>query len=198
MVIRTLLMHCAWPNAAPQKKNYVIIDGMEELLLGLRSAGYDMHIMSNYPMWYKLVEERCQLSRFLPWTFVSCDGPMQVRAGSGTHMMGRKRVVAVRVMMGVRSLASCNPSEAAASSIILMLDVTLCRVFANPILRASSARRTTSALHLAIWYSLTTGHLTWRRYKPRCPPPPTHQTCQGGRGDKLHSTGLPNRCVSVY
>eukprot|EP00873_Tetraselmis_striata_P016062 jgi/Tetstr1/436326/TSEL_025164.t1 len=59
------------------KKNYVIIDGMEELLLGLRSAGYDMHIMSNYPMWYKLVEERCQLSRFLPWTFVSCDGPMQ-------------------------------------------------------------------------------------------------------------------------
>lgn len=30
-----------------------MIDGMEELLVALGGAGYDMHIMSNYPIWYK-------------------------------------------------------------------------------------------------------------------------------------------------
>uniref|UniRef100_A0A6U1GNL7 Uncharacterized protein n=1 Tax=Tetraselmis chuii TaxID=63592 RepID=A0A6U1GNL7_9CHLO len=59
------------------RENYTMIEGMEEVLAKLQAAGYDMHIMSNYPVWYRFVEERCQLSRFLPWTFMSCEGPMQ-------------------------------------------------------------------------------------------------------------------------
>ena len=31
-----------------------------------------MHTLSNYPSWYQTIEERLGLSRYLPWTFVSC------------------------------------------------------------------------------------------------------------------------------
>jgi phosphoglycolate phosphatase-like HAD superfamily hydrolase len=30
-----------------------MIEGMEEVLAKLQAAGYDMHIMSNYPVWYR-------------------------------------------------------------------------------------------------------------------------------------------------
>jgi FMN phosphatase YigB (HAD superfamily) len=31
-----------------------------------------MHVLSNYPTWYLMIEERLGLSRYLPWSFVSC------------------------------------------------------------------------------------------------------------------------------
>jgi HAD superfamily hydrolase (TIGR01509 family) len=45
---------------------------MEPLLQRLHSAGVPMHALSNYPVWYELIEEQLQLSRFLAWSFVSC------------------------------------------------------------------------------------------------------------------------------
>jgi len=51
---------------------YRWLDGMEELLAELKQAGFSMHALSNYPVWYQLIEESLQLSRFLDWTFVSC------------------------------------------------------------------------------------------------------------------------------
>ncbi len=47
---------------------------MRNLLPGppAHAQGYNMHAMSNYPAWWRLVEERLRLSRFLRWTFVSC------------------------------------------------------------------------------------------------------------------------------
>ena len=51
---------------------YRWIDGMEELLSELHTAGAKMHAMSNYPPWYQMIEEKLQLSRFLDWSFVSC------------------------------------------------------------------------------------------------------------------------------
>lgn len=32
---------------------------------------------SNYPVWFQNIEERLQLSRYLSWSFVSCEGPMR-------------------------------------------------------------------------------------------------------------------------
>ena len=32
-----------------------------------------MHALSNYPCWYRLIEERLQLSRYVAWSFVSCE-----------------------------------------------------------------------------------------------------------------------------
>lgn len=54
------------------RASYRWIPGMEELLCELREVGCRMHAFSNYPVWYRLIEERLRLSRFLEWTFVSC------------------------------------------------------------------------------------------------------------------------------
>lgn len=55
------------------KESYAWLDGMEDLLHDLRSAEVTMHALSNYPVWYKWIEERLELSRFLEWSFVSCE-----------------------------------------------------------------------------------------------------------------------------
>ncbi len=51
---------------------YRWIDGMEELTEDLRAAAVEMHALSNYSEWYKLIEGKLALGRFLRWTFVSC------------------------------------------------------------------------------------------------------------------------------
>lgn len=67
----------------PQVSCYRYLDGVEPLLVRLKAAGYELHAMSNYPMWFRYIEERLELSRYLSWTFVSCDGPMQVGGQRG-------------------------------------------------------------------------------------------------------------------
>lgn len=54
------------------RQAYGWIDGMEELLADTRSAGYEIHAFSNYSIWYQLIDEALNLSRYLSWTFVSC------------------------------------------------------------------------------------------------------------------------------
>ena len=51
---------------------YRWLPGMEEVLDELRGSGFAMHAFSNYPIWYRLIEDRLALSRFLEWSFVSC------------------------------------------------------------------------------------------------------------------------------
>nr|XP_024370990.1 flavin mononucleotide hydrolase 1, chloroplatic-like [Physcomitrium patens]PNR57210.1 hypothetical protein PHYPA_004203 [Physcomitrium patens] len=53
-------------------KGYTYLEGVEELLQRLLSAGYTMHAFSNYPCWYSMIENTLQLSQYMPWTFVSC------------------------------------------------------------------------------------------------------------------------------
>jgi HAD superfamily hydrolase (TIGR01509 family) len=52
---------------------YRLIDGIEPLLGRLAQAGVPMHALSNYPVWYRELDERLGLSRFLEWSFVSCN-----------------------------------------------------------------------------------------------------------------------------
>ena len=51
---------------------YYILDGVEDVLHELKNKGVSMHALSNYPVWYQWIEDKCKLSRFLEWTFVSC------------------------------------------------------------------------------------------------------------------------------
>jgi HAD superfamily hydrolase (TIGR01509 family) len=51
---------------------YRLLDGIEPLLADLRGAGVPMHALSNYPVWYRLIEQVTGLSRFVSWRFVSC------------------------------------------------------------------------------------------------------------------------------
>jgi len=54
------------------RSSYRWLPGLEQLLAELHGAGCSMHAFSNYPIWYRLIEERLELSRFIEWTFVSC------------------------------------------------------------------------------------------------------------------------------
>ncbi len=58
--------------AAAMRGAYRWIDGMEALLAELSGAGFAIHALSNYPVWYEWIEESLELSRFLEWDFVSC------------------------------------------------------------------------------------------------------------------------------
>ena len=51
---------------------YAFLPGVEGLLHRLQQRGVSMHVLSNYPCWYRLIEDKLGLSRYLPWTFVSC------------------------------------------------------------------------------------------------------------------------------
>jgi HAD superfamily hydrolase (TIGR01509 family) len=51
---------------------YAWLEGMEPLLAHLAQAGHSMHVLSNYPIWYRWIEERLGLSRYVSWSFVSC------------------------------------------------------------------------------------------------------------------------------
>jgi len=52
--------------------NYRWVAGMEELLAELAGHVPGIHALSNYPEWYRIIEGRLRLSRFLSWSFVSC------------------------------------------------------------------------------------------------------------------------------
>jgi hypothetical protein len=56
---------------------------MEALLQRLANAGAEMHAFSNYPAWWQMIEEKLQVSRYLDWTFISCQGPLKARWGWG-------------------------------------------------------------------------------------------------------------------
>lgn len=65
----------AWDYAglvAMLRGAYRYLDGIEPLLADLRAAGRPMHALSNYPVWYQLIEDAVGLSRYVAWTFVSC------------------------------------------------------------------------------------------------------------------------------
>jgi HAD superfamily hydrolase (TIGR01509 family) len=51
---------------------YRWLDGMQELMSELQAAGWPMHLLSNYPDWYRIIEDKLTLSRFASWRFVSC------------------------------------------------------------------------------------------------------------------------------
>jgi FMN phosphatase YigB (HAD superfamily) len=59
------LRRCVWDA-------YAWLDGMQALVSDLHAMGHEMHALSNYPVWYQMIEDKLCLSRYLQWTFVSC------------------------------------------------------------------------------------------------------------------------------
>lgn len=54
------------------EEHYAYLEGIESLLGELQDAGVAMHALSNYPSWWKRIEAKLELSRYLEWSFVSC------------------------------------------------------------------------------------------------------------------------------
>jgi HAD superfamily hydrolase (TIGR01509 family) len=59
------LRHCA-------QSAYGWLDEMEALLDALHQRGVEMHALSNYSIWYQMIEDKLRVSRFIEWSFVSC------------------------------------------------------------------------------------------------------------------------------
>lgn len=58
---------------AAMRAAYAWLPGMEALLEVLARGGHELHALSNYPEWWRLIEEVLSPGRFLEWSFVSCD-----------------------------------------------------------------------------------------------------------------------------
>ncbi|XP_013590433.1 PREDICTED: uncharacterized protein LOC106298842 [Brassica oleracea var. oleracea] len=54
------------------RSGYSYLDGMQELLQALRDDNLEIHAFTNYPIWYKMIEDKLKLSAYLSWTFCSC------------------------------------------------------------------------------------------------------------------------------
>jgi FMN hydrolase / 5-amino-6-(5-phospho-D-ribitylamino)uracil phosphatase len=52
--------------------SYRFLDGVEPLLKDLVERQHHMHALSNYPTWYRWIEQKLALSRYVAWSFVSC------------------------------------------------------------------------------------------------------------------------------
>ncbi len=57
---------------AAMRAAYRFLPGIEPLLQRLHGLGVPMHTLSNYPMWFELIEDAVGLSRYVQWSFVSC------------------------------------------------------------------------------------------------------------------------------
>lgn len=52
---------------------YDWVEGVEEIVTELHAKGIEMHALSNYPVWYQIIEKKLHLSKYLQWSFVSCN-----------------------------------------------------------------------------------------------------------------------------
>ncbi len=58
---------------AALREGYEYLPGVEALLRDLREAGVEMHALSNYPSWFHIIEQKLALSRYVRWSFLSCE-----------------------------------------------------------------------------------------------------------------------------
>ena len=55
------------------QENYRYLEGIVPLLQELKRRDIPMYALSNYPHWYKMIEQKLSLSSYLEWKFVSWD-----------------------------------------------------------------------------------------------------------------------------
>lgn len=53
--------------------SYRFVDGMEALLAQLKARGHPLWVLSNYPVWYRIVIEQLRLDRFFDGYAISCE-----------------------------------------------------------------------------------------------------------------------------
>lgn len=94
-------------------ESYRWLPGLEALLAELRRTALPMHAFSNYPIWYRLIEERLGLSRFLEWTFVSClTGTRKPAPVAYQHVLGELGLPAGDCLFVDDRLSNCEAARA--------------------------------------------------------------------------------------
>ena len=94
--------------------SYRWLPGLEELLAELRDAGLIMHAFSNYPVWYRLIEERLSPSRFIDWRFVSCiTGLRKPASAAYEHVLNELGVPAEQCVFIDDRVGNCEAARQA-------------------------------------------------------------------------------------
>jgi HAD superfamily hydrolase (TIGR01509 family) len=96
------------------RASYRWLPGVEEVLAELSGIGVTMHAFSNYPIWYRLIEERLSPSRFLEWTFVSCmTGLRKPESAAYDHVLNELGVTAEHCVFIDDRVANCEAARKA-------------------------------------------------------------------------------------
>lgn len=93
---------------------YGWIDGMQALLASLKQRGYAMHVLSNYPVWFRWIEERLSLSRYVEWSFMSCRlGLRKPDVAIFQRVVGELGIAAAECVLVDDRLRNCEAARAA-------------------------------------------------------------------------------------
>jgi HAD superfamily hydrolase (TIGR01509 family) len=74
---------------AAMAESYRYLEGVEPLLAELKARGAELHLFSNYPSWYQLIEAKTGLSRYAAWSFVSCHTGLRKPAAAAYEVAAR-------------------------------------------------------------------------------------------------------------
>lgn len=105
------------------ERSYRWLPGIESLLGTLRTRGVPMHVVSNYTPWYAMIEATLSLSKWMPWSFVSCDvGSRKPDAAYYAAVLQRLSLPAARCVFVDDREANCAGARAAGMHAILFED----------------------------------------------------------------------------
>lgn len=106
--------------------SYRLLPGIERLLEALGSV--PMHVVSNYTPWYTMIETRLELSRWMQWSFVSCDvGVRKPDAAYYETVLARLGVHAGRCVFIDDRPGNCEGARAAGMHAVLFEDAVSTR-----------------------------------------------------------------------
>lgn len=105
---------------------YRLLEGIEALLNELE--GVPMHVVSNYTPWYRMIEDKLALSRWMSWSFVSCDvGSRKPEASYYRAVLDRLGVAPASCVFVDDRAGNCEGARAAGMQAIRFEDAVATR-----------------------------------------------------------------------
>ncbi len=116
------------------RSSYEYLDGADHLLSDLVSAGVRLSILSNYPSWHQMIDQKLGFSRFVESSFFSCDlGCRKPDAASYEAVIASIDVAPEQILFVDDRPENCAGAERAGMRALHFTDV--------PALRAELTRR---------------------------------------------------------
>jgi FMN hydrolase / 5-amino-6-(5-phospho-D-ribitylamino)uracil phosphatase len=107
---------------------YRFLPGIEAILVELSARGTSLHTLSNYPHWYRLIEEKLVVSRWVQWSFVSCEtGVRKPAAEAYLGAAARLGVAPDRCLFVDDQPANCEAARACGMDAVHFADATALR-----------------------------------------------------------------------
>lgn len=91
------------------RHSYQWVEGMQNIVSQLHGHAYEIHAFSNYPVWYRMIDQKLCLSEFLSWSFVSCEtGVRKPAPASYEHVLDVLEVPPDQILFVDNREANCE------------------------------------------------------------------------------------------